>query len=33
MSIKTLQQFIVFAKEFSIEFTAENLRKFKKVIE
>ncbi len=30
MSIKTLQQFMKFAKEFSIELTAENLKKFKK---
>ncbi len=30
MSIKALQQFIIFAREFSIELTAENLKKFKK---
>ncbi len=33
MSIKTLKQFIIFAREFDIELTADNLRKFKKVIE
>lgn len=32
MSIKVLQKFLVFAKEFEIEITTENLKKFKKLI-
>ena len=32
MSIKILQKFIVFAKEFGIETTAENLKRFNKLI-
>lgn len=33
MNIKILKQFIILAQEFSIDITAENLKKFKKVIE
>lgn len=32
MSIKVLQKFLKFAKEFDIETTTENLKKFKKLI-
>lgn len=31
MSIKTLKRFLVFAKEFGIETTAENLRRFRRI--
>lgn len=31
MSIKILKQFIIFAQEFSIELTAENLKKFRRI--